>query len=156
MMNETFWLSISLIIVLLFGYKPVKAAVNNFLNTQIAHARKLLEDAQNTYQDAESYLKKMEQSLKDQLKINERKLEQVKNQLISLALENEKAVELEIEKQLEASELQKKLNEELLKKELASTILAQNIDAIISGLESNNRDENYIAKSLKGLSIPRA
>jgi F0F1-type ATP synthase membrane subunit b/b' len=149
MMNEIFWLSVALVIVVVFAYKPVKSAIKDFFDIRIGQVRKLIEDAKKTYQDAKSHLELMEKNLIEQLRINEQKLEQAKNQLISMALESEKEMQAEVEKQLRAFEMQKTISEEMLKKELMSAIISQNVQEIVSGLEENkSKDVDYITKSL--------
>ena len=146
------WIFISLIIVILLSYKPVKSFVQKFLDTKISEARNLLEEAEKTYKDAELYLQKMEKDFKAQLKINKQVLEQTKNQLAALTSQSEKETELEIKRQLEIAEVKKKIDQEIIKKEIASIVLTKSIGKITTELAQNtSKDADYIRLSLNKL-----
>ena len=144
------WLFISLIIVILLSYKPVKAFIQNFLDTKINETQGLLKEAEKTYQDAQLYLSKVEKDFKMQLQINKKVLEQTKNQLAELRLQSEKETTLEVKRQLEMAEARKKIDEEIIKKEITSIILTKSIQKIIAKLDIS-KDANYINYSLNKL-----
>ncbi|WPX96019.1 ATP synthase subunit B family protein [Candidatus Bandiella euplotis] len=149
MINETTWLFIALIAVLFFGYKPTKSLVSQFLDAKINDAKRLLQEAEKVYKDAEILLKTTEKNLAEQLVINTQKIDQVKEQLSSLRLQNEKEIEMEIERQFQALETQRVLTEEVLRQELKTIVINENVASIIDELKkSDSKDISYIMKSL--------
>ena len=148
------WIFVSLIIVILLSYKPVKAFIQKFLDAKISEARNLLEEAEKTYKDARLYSQKMEKDFKAQLQTNKQVLEQTKNQLAALTLQSEKETELEIKRQLEIAGVKKKIDEEIIKKEIASIVLTKSIEKIITELgQSTSKDADYIKFSLNKLYV---
>ena len=151
-MNETFWLSISLIVILLFAYKPVKRALKNTIDSHIINTKKLLDEAKNAHNDAVKYLKKLEKDLKIQNKLNEEKLIQNEHLLNSIKLESDKKIEEEIKRQFFLAEIQRKTDEEIIKKEIASKFLLKNINKITSKFsDDDEKNTEFLKQSLDKL-----
>jgi F0F1-type ATP synthase membrane subunit b/b' len=151
-MNETFWLSISLIVILLFAYKPVKRALKNTIDSHIINTKKLLDEAENAHNDAIKYLAKLEKDLKIQNKLNEEKLVQNELLLNSIKLESDKKIEEEIKRQFFLAEIQRKTDEEIIKKEIASKFLLKNINRVISEFsEVDAKNTKFLKQSLSKL-----
>ena len=152
MINETFWLSVSLIAVVSLSYKPVKTFIENFLITRINQTQNSLKEAEKTYKNTELYLKKIEKNFNTQLQNNKQVLEQTKNQLLALTLKSEKETKLEIERQLKIAEIKRKTDEKILKREIMSEVLTKNVEKIVFELKKdNNKDIDYINSSLDKL-----
>jgi F0F1-type ATP synthase membrane subunit b/b' len=151
-MNEIFWLSIALIVILFFAYKPLKRALKNTIDSHIINTKKLLDEAKNAHNDAVKYLKKLEKDLKIQNKLNEEKLIQNEHLLNSIKLESDKKIEEEIKRQFFLAEIQRKTDEEIIKKEIASKFLLKNINRVISEFsDEDTKNTQFLKQSLNKL-----
>lgn len=150
-MNEIFWLTISFFIVLILSYKPIKTRFKKFVDNYISNTQKLINEAKKTHNEAQKYLQKLEVELAEQSKLNAEKLAQSKHLMNSIKLQSEKEIEQEIERQLEIAEIERKKNEEALKKELTLKFLSHNTKEIVKELNSNKKSSLFLNKALSEL-----
>ena len=151
-MNEIFWLSISLIVILLFAYKPLKRALKNTIDSHIINTKKLLDEAEKAHDDAINYLEKLEKDLKIQNKLNKEKLIQNEHLLNSIKLESDKKIEEEIKRQFFLAEIQRKTDEEIIRREIASKFLLKNINRVISEFSDEDaKNAKFLKQSLNKL-----
>ena len=150
-MNETFWFTIAFIIVLILSYKPIKIRFKIFVDNHIINAKKLIDEAKKTHDEALEYLKKLEIEFAEQNKLNEEKLAQSKHLLNSIKLQSEQEIEQEIKKQLEIAEIQRKKDEEAIKKEITHKFLSKNIKKIVKEMSSDKKSSSFLNKALSKL-----
>ncbi len=150
-MNEIIWLTISFFIVLIFSYKPIKIRLKKFTDNHISNTQKLIKEAKKTHDEAQKYLQKLEIEITEQNKLNAEKLAQSKHLMNSIKLQSEKEIEQEIKKQLEIAEIQRKKDEEAVKKEITLKFLSKNIKKILKEINSNKKSSSFLNKSLSEL-----
>ncbi|MSO13701.1 hypothetical protein [Rickettsiales endosymbiont of Trichoplax sp. H2] len=150
-MNEIIWLTISFFIVLIFSYKPIKIRLKKFTDNHISNTQKLINEAKKTHDEAQKYLQKLEIEITEQNKLNAEKLAQSKHLMNSIKLQSEKEIEQEIKKQLEIAEIQRKKDEEAVKKEITLKFLSKNIKKILKEINSNKKSSSFLNKSLSEL-----
>ncbi len=150
-MNEIIWLTISFFIVLIFSYKPIKIRLKKFTDNHISNTQKLINEAKKTHDEAQKYLQKLEIEITKQNKLNAEKLAQSKHLMNSIKLQSEKEIEQEIKKQLEIAEIQRKKDEEAVKKEITLKFLSKNIKKILKEINSNKKSSSFLNKSLSEL-----
>ncbi|RST70259.1 hypothetical protein [Candidatus Aquarickettsia rohweri] len=150
-MNEIIWLTISFFIVLIFSYKPIKIRLKKFTDNHISNTQKLINEAKKTHDEAQKYLQKLEIEITEQNKLNAEKLAQSKHLMNSIKLQSEKEIEQEIKKQLEIAEIQRKKDEEAVKKEITLKFISKNIKKILKEINSNKKSSSFLNKSLSEL-----
>ena len=150
-MNEIIWLTISFLIVLIFSYKPIKIRLKKFTDNHIHNTQKLVNEAKKTHDEAQKYLQKLEIEITEQNKLNAEKLAQSKHLMNSIKLQSEKEIEQEIKKQLEIAEIQRKKDEEAIKKEITLKFLSKNIKKIVKEMNSNQKSSSFLSKALSEL-----
>ncbi len=150
-MNEIIWLTISFFIVLIFSYKPIKIRLKKFTDNHISNTQKLINEAKKTHDEAQKYLQKLEIEITEQNKLNAEKLAQSKHLMNSIKLQSEKEIEQEIKKQLEIAEIQRKKDEEAVKKEITLKFISKNIKKILKEINSNKKISSFLNKSLSEL-----
>jgi F0F1-type ATP synthase membrane subunit b/b' len=150
-MNEIIWLTISFLIVLIFSYKPIKIRLKKFTDNHIYNTQKLVNEAKKTHDEAQKYLHKLEIEITEQNKLNAEKLAQSKHLMNSIKLQSEKEIEQEIKKQLEIAEIQRKKDEEAIKKEITHKFLSKTIQKIVKEMNSDQKNSSFLNKALSEL-----
>ena len=150
-MNEIIWLTISFLIVLIFSYKPIKIRLKKFTDNHIYNTQKLINEAKKTHDEAQKYLQKLEIEITEQNKLNAEKLAQSKHLMNSIKLQSEKEIEQEVKKQLEIAEMQRKKEEEVIKKEITLKFLSKNIQKIVKEMNRNQKSSSFLSKALSEL-----
>ena len=136
-MNESLFLCISVIIILIFIYKPIKLYIEKFIDNYISNTINVIYDAKKTHDEAIICFQKLEESLVLQKELSEEKLLQSNYLFKLIKLENEKKITQEIKRQFNISEIERKVSETLLIKETIRHFLLLNMKNII--LKINNK-----------------
>jgi len=63
MIDEIFWLCISLIFTIFVIYRPIKLYTRKMLDNYITNSQTIVDEAKKSYTEAKSYLKKLEEDL---------------------------------------------------------------------------------------------
>lgn len=148
MIDEIFWLCISLILTIFFIYKPVKLHIKKKLDNYIDNVQSLVNEAKKSHFEAKTYLRNLEKDLATQKKLNQKKiLENVKMRNI-LTLKNQIELQEEVDKQIADAKIQRKIKED----NIVQNITSQFIYQIIRNINLNLDDQlnyKFIKQSLK-------
>ena len=150
-MSEIFWLTISFFIILILGYKPIKIYFKKFVDNHIFNTQKLINEAKKTHDEVQEYLQKLEIELTEQNRLNKKTLAQSKNLLDSIRLQSKKEIEQEIKKRLEMAEIQRKKDEEALKKEITIKFLLDNMKETVREINQDKKSSVFLNKALNEL-----
>ncbi len=151
MINEFFLLCSALVVILVFAYKPVTLRIKTIIDNHVENTKNLINEANQTNNEAKNYLKKLEESLKLQNSLNQEKLSQSKYLYNQIKCDSEKEVEQEVKRQLKIAEIHRKTNEKDLVKEMTSSFISANIKNIMSNF-NDKWNNKFITHSLENLS----
>ena len=150
MIDEIFWLCISLIFTIFVIYKPIKLYIRKMLDNYITNSHTIVDEAKKSYIKAKSYLKKLEGDLILQNKLNQKKILDSKQLHNTLMLKSQKELQKEIDRQLQLAKTQRKTREESLVQEITSQFIYENTKN--TNLKFNNQlNCDFIKRSLKKL-----
>ena len=150
MIDEIFWLCISLISTIFVIYRPIKLYTRKMLDDYITNSQSIVDEAKKSYTKAKSHLKKLEEDLILQDKLNQKKILDSKQLHNVLMVESQKELQKEVDRQLQLAKIQRKIKEESLVEEITSQFIYENTRN--TNLKFNNQlNCDFISRSLKKL-----
>jgi F0F1-type ATP synthase membrane subunit b/b' len=152
MINENFFLSIALLIVIIFVYKPILKFIRTFVSDGISKVKCLIQESKDVHDESLNKLEDIEKNIEIYTKNHKSSIKETRELMDQLVVQNERKIENEIKNKIESFENKKKLDKDLMIKWVINKTLDDSLSKVLSAIDKNKeQDFSYITDSIKNI-----